>query len=116
MQSLNLSGCNFTNHGTRAIIDGLNLNRGLKYLDLSFNDLSSSIYEFAIKVSKTICRHEQLMHLNLTETYLSREELFFIGMAMKHSKALVGLHLSLNELSNYDRVFLRILMNAKAAS
>lgn len=54
------------------------------------------------------------MHVNLTETSLTREELFFMGMAMQYSKAIIGIHLSLNEMSYYDRVFLRILINAKA--
>jgi hypothetical protein len=36
-------------------------------------------------------------------------------MSLQHSRACIGLHLSLNQLSYYDRIFLRILMNAKVA-
>jgi len=37
-------------------------------------------------------------------------------MALQHSKAMIGIHLSMNNLTYYDRLFLRILMNSKATS
>ena len=55
------------------------------------------------------------MHLDLTATGLQKEEVIFIGMSLQHSRACIGLHLSLNQMSYYDRIFLRILMDAKVA-
>jgi Ran GTPase-activating protein (RanGAP) involved in mRNA processing and transport len=109
---LNLSNCKLAQQGARYVIDGLLENEGLEYLDLSGTALSASSYEFSIKLAKVLTTHMQLVHLNLSETKLQREEVFFLGMMAKHFKVLVGLHLPISELSRYDRVFLRILMNS----
>ena len=91
------------------------LNTGLSLIDLSHNDLSSGVYEFSVKLAKILTRHEQLMHLDLTETKLAREEIVFLGMSLHHSKSLIGIHLSMNDFHYYDRLFLRVLMNSKVA-
>jgi hypothetical protein len=44
---------------------------------------------------------------------LKREEVLFIGLSLTMSKTILGLHISMNELPYYDRIFLRTLMAAK---
>lgn len=66
-----------------------------------------------MKIVKVLSQHSQLFHLNLNETLLGREEVFFIALMAKHYKCLVGLHLPLQTLAKYDCVFLRMLLNAK---
>ena len=99
--------------GTRYVIDGLNRNVGLEYFNFAYNGLKSEMYEFSIKMAKIISRHAELMHVDLTHTGLEKEEVIFIGMTLPYSTQMLALHLSLNDFVYYDRVFLRILINAK---
>lgn len=55
------------------------------------------------------------MHLDLNGTGLKKEEVLFIGMAISTAKALIGIHLSGNNIDYYERIFLRTLVNAKVA-
>ena len=87
-------------------------NIGLQYIDLSNNKLRKDTYEFAIKLGKTITRHSELMHMDLSNCNLSKEEVIFIGMTLPHSPSLLGMHLSGNGLTHSDRIFLRQLMGA----
>ena len=75
--------------------------------------MSSSVYEFSIKMAKILTRHEEIMHIDLTQVGIKKEEVIFIGMALPISKSCISLHLSANELTYYERVFLRTLINAK---
>lgn len=99
--------------GTRYVIDGLNRNIGLEYFNFAYNGLQSEMYEFSIKMAKIISRHLELLHVDLTHTGLEKEEVIFIGMTLPCSTSMLGLHLSLNDLGYYDRIFLRTLINAK---
>ena len=56
-----------------------------------------------------------MMHYDLTNTNLLREEVIFIGMALPISRSCIGIHMSKNGLEYYDRVFLRTLIDAKVA-
>ena len=56
-----------------------------------------------------------MMHLDISCTGLQKEEVIFIGMALKQTKALVSLHFSANSLDYYDRIFLRTLIDARVA-
>lgn len=97
----------------RLVVDGLNRNTGLRFINLSFNSLVSKIYEFAIKMAKIVCSHDDMVHIDLTSTGLRPEEVIFIGMALSHSKSCMGIHLSANRLGYYERIFLRTLIDAK---
>ena len=95
---LDLQSCQPGQSGTRFIMDGLNRNTGLQYLNYSCNDLSSKIHEFAIKLANIVVKHNEMMHMDLSNTWLSREEVIFIGMALPMSVSLIGVHLSANGL------------------
>lgn len=58
LKNLDVSNCKLQNQGTRSIIDGLNRNKNLNYFNFSSNFMSSSVYEFSIKVAKILTRHE----------------------------------------------------------
>ena len=113
LRELNLSHCNTTMQGTRYIIDALNRNTSIRFFNFGFNDLSSSVYEFSIKLGAIMTRHPNLMHLDVTCTSLKREEVLFIGLALTMSKTMLSLHLTGNTLPYYDRIFMRSLMAAR---
>ena len=113
LRNLDLSSCHIQDMGTRFVVDGLNRNIGLEYFNFAFNGLQSEMYEFSIKMAKIISRHAELMFVDLTQCGLEKEEVIFIGMTLPASTSMLSLHLSLNELSYYERVFLRTLINAK---
>jgi len=113
LQNLNLSHCKTSYQGTRYIIDSLNRNTTMRYFNFAHNDLTSTTFEFSIKVGAIITRHPNLMHADLTCTNLCREEVLFIGLALSMSKTMLSLHLSGNTLSYYDRIFLRSLIAAR---
>ena len=83
--------------------------------NFSNNDLSSSTSEFAIKIGALISRHPHLMHMDLSNTGLEREEVLFIGMALTWSDNMLSLHLTGNKLPYYDRIFLRTILSARVA-
>ena len=115
LRHLDVTGCKLSYQGTRYMVDGLNRNQGLQFFNFALNDMTSSVYEFSIKVAKILTRHQHLMHLDLTNTGLKKEEVVFIGMALTTSKSCISLHLSANNLDYYERLFLRTLVNARVA-
>lgn len=110
-----MRGGKLSTQGTRYILDGLNRNVGIRNFRFSQNDLSSSIYEFSIKIAKILTRHQSLMHLDLCGTGLKKEEVLFIGMALSTAKSCIALHLTGNNLDYYERIFMRTLVNAKVS-
>ena len=83
--------------------------------DFSFNELTSTTYEFSIKMGAIITRHPNLMHVDLTSCGLRREEVLFLGLALTMSKTMLSMHISGNSLPYYDRMFLRSLMAARVS-
>jgi len=75
--------------------------------------MTSATYEFCVKMGAIITRHPNLMHLDLTQCMLKREEMLFIGIALSMSKTMLSLHITGNNLPYYDRIFLRSLIAAK---
>ena len=53
------------------------------------------------------------MHLDLSCTQLKREEVLFICLAITHSRSLLSVHLSGNEINYYERLHLRTLLKAR---
>ena len=113
LKDLDISNCSISNQGTRYIIDALNRNTSILHCNFEYNDCSSSIYEFSIKIAAFLTRHPNLLHLNVANCQFKREEVMFIAMAMSTSKTFLSLHLTGNELSYYDRVFLRSVICAR---
>jgi hypothetical protein len=62
-----------------------------------------------------ISRHPNLVHMDLSTTCLQREEVLFIGLALKHSQTMLSLHLTGNKLPYYERIFLRTVLSARVA-
>lgn len=113
IKDLNLARCKLGNQGARYVIDALNRNTTIRHLNISFNDLSSSVYEFSIKFSSMLTRHPTLMHADITNCGFKREESMFVILAMSTSKNFLSLHLTGNELPYYERVFMRALISAR---
>ena len=82
LRLLDVSHCRISYQGTRYLIDALNRNTCIRNFNFSHNDLNSSSYEFSIKVAAVLTRHPCLMHLDITNTNLKREEIMFIGLAV----------------------------------
>jgi hypothetical protein len=64
-------------------------------------------------MAKVLSRHREIMHLDLSGCGLKKEEVLFLGMAVKNSKACISLHMSANNLDYYERIFLRTLVQAE---
>jgi hypothetical protein len=115
LKDLDISNCKVQMQATRSIIWGINKNDGLINFNFSSNMLYSKHYEYSILLAKIITRHQSIMHIDISGTGLKKEEVLFIGMSLKNSKSVVALHLSLNALDYYERIFLRTLTNARVA-
>lgn len=112
-RNLDISNCKIQAQATRSILQGINRNYSLQYFNFQGNSMHSSIYEFSIMLAKIICRHPRLMHIDVSCAALKKQEVIFVGMALRQAKACVGIHLSANNLDYYERIFLRTLTNAR---
>ena len=62
-----------------------------------------------------ITRHPSLMHLNIVNTNLKREEILFIGLSLSTSKTMLSLHMTASTLPYYERIFLRSVIAARVS-
>lgn len=115
LRTLDVSHCKINYQGTRYIIDALNRNKCINNFMFSGNDLSSQSNEFSIKVASMITRHPCLMHIDISNTNLKREEILFIGMSLSTSKTMLSCHLTSGGMTYYDRVFLRSVIAARVS-
>lgn len=113
LRNLDLSHCKIIYQGSRYIIDALNRNVCIRNFNFSHNDLTSSTFEFSIKIASIITRHPSLMHVDITNTNLRREEIIFIGLSIPISKTLLSIHLTAQKLPYYERIFLRAVIAAR---
>lgn len=113
IKDFNVARCKLAHQGARYIIDALNRNSTIRHLNISFNDFTSGIYEFSIKIASMLTRHPTLLHCDLTQCGFKRQECMFIIIAMSLSKSFLALHLTGNDLSYYERVFMRSLISAR---
>ena len=75
--------------------------------------MSSENFEFSIKAASMVTRHAALMHFNITQTNLKREEIMFICLALSLAGALQSLHITAASLPYYERIFLRSVIAAR---
>ena len=113
IRELDISHCKMSWQSTRYIIDAMNRNLCVRYINFSYNDLSSECYEFAIKIASMVTRHPTLMHMNVSHTNLKREEVLFISIALSTSKTILSLHITAQDLPYYERIFLRAVIAAR---
>lgn len=113
LRTLDVSHCRINYQSTRYIIDALNRNTCIRTFNFSHNDLTSATFEFSIKVASIITRHSSLMHIDITNTNLKREEILFIGLSIPISKTLLSCHLTAQKLPYYERIFLRAAIAAR---
>ena len=93
------------------------MNRNITVRDFNFshNDMSSSNFEFSIKIASMITRHPVLVHLHVTNTNFKQEEVLFIGIALSLSKTMQSLHITAGQLPYYERIFLRSVIAARVS-
>lgn len=113
LRLLDVSHCKISYQGTRYIIDALNRNTCIRNFNFSHNSLESQSFEFSIKVAAILTRHPCLMHLDITNCHLKREEIMFIGLAIPRSNTLLSIHLTAQKLPYYERIFLRSILAAR---
>lgn len=113
IKELNLSSCKLANQGARYIVDALIRNVTIRHMNIAHNDFSSSIYEFSIKIASMLTRHPTLLHCDLSNCGFKREECMFVVLAMSLSKNLLAVHMTGNDLSYYERIFMRALISAR---
>ena len=96
LKDLNLMRCGLNNQSARYIVDALARNVTIRHLNISQNDISSTLYEFGIKLASLLSRHPTLLHANFSSTGLTKEETMLVIAAMSTSKSFLALHLSNN--------------------
>ena len=115
LRHLDVSHCRVTYQGTRYIVDALNRNTCIRNFNFAHNNLNSPSYEFSIKISSILTRHPCLLHLDISNTNLKREEVMFIGLSIPTSKTLLSIHITASKLPYYERIFLRAVINARVS-
>ena len=113
LQYLNISACQLWGRVAEKVIDALMLNTTLQYLDISHNRFTSKNYIIAAKVGRLVQGHTQLLHVDMSNCQLIREELFYLTMCLRDSKNIQGFHLTGNTCSHYDRLLMRALLPCK---
>ena len=113
LSDMDVSHCRINYQGSRYLIEALSRNITMRKFNFSHNELKSSTFEFSIKIAAIITRHPSLMHLDITNTNLCREEIIFIGLSLPISKTLLSCHLTAQKLPYYERIFLRAAIAAR---
>ena len=91
----------------------MNRNTSIRSFNFSHNDMSSQSFEFSIKAASMVTRHPALMHFNIAQTNLKREEVMFIVLALSLAGCLLSLHITAASLPYYERIFLRSVIAAR---
>lgn len=86
----------------------------LQTLIMQGNNLSSPKYLLASKMGRFVSGHPRLLHLDLTDCEMKREETIYVGWSVRDSPNLLSIHLTGNALPYQDRILLRALLAAKA--
>ena len=113
LRLLDVAHCKINYQGTRYLIDAMNRNTNIRSFNFSHNDLNSETFEFSVKVASMLTRHPSLMHLDITNCNMKKEELIFIGLAVPTSRTLTSIHMTAQKLPYYDRIFLRAILAAR---
>ena len=114
LEYLNLSSCGLRSKASGHVLDGLMKNRSIKYLCLNANSFASDDHLLAAKAGRMLQGHPRLLHVNLADCCLVREELIYLTMCIRDSKNIQGIHLTGNSYSHYDRLLMRALLPGKA--
>lgn len=78
--------------GGIAILNGLNHCQSLKVLDLSWNSLGMHQSGFAKAFAEYIRSNQSLVHLDMSNNYLGKEDTKIIAEALAQNHTLYGLH------------------------
>ena len=95
LQEINLSNCNISEKGGKAIGDALMVNRSLQVLDLQGNPISAGVVHIAESLN---CNHS-LREINLSDCRISEEGGKAIGDALMVNRSLQVLDLHDNPIS-----------------
>jgi NLR family CARD domain-containing protein 3 len=101
LQKLDLHWNNIRAQGGYLLCKALCENTSLKILDLSWNSIGSPNYTNSIiKLSEALSSHKALVHVDLSNNYLSEECIEIISKGLINNHTILGIHMS----GNYGNV------------
>ena len=113
LELLNLSGSLQSYEPARQLFNGLYLNVTLKYLNLSCNKFNQNEKEFGSRIGRLVQVHEHLVHLDISFSKLSKEEILFICFCLRDNISLMSVHMGLNQVDTKYRLIARAILNAQ---
>lgn len=98
---------------SRHIFTGLNACKSLKYLNLSCNRFNNNEKEFGARIGRLIQLSQQLIHFDIRNCKLTKEEILFIVVCLRDNPSIMAIHLGCNSIDYDTRVISRKILNAK---
>ena len=95
---LDLSKCRLRGSLLEKLLDSLMGNCALQNLNLSGNSFHSADYVLASKMGRLVAGHPRLLHLDLSDCGLRREEVIYVAWSLRDSPNMMSLHLTGNVL------------------
>ena len=96
LEALNLANCGLRTSSAREIANSLLFNQTIKFLNLSLNNFGSKDHELASKLARIIQVHGNLVHLDVSNIGIKREEAMYIAECLNDSSNIVCCHLTGN--------------------
>jgi len=98
---------------TKSFLTYLRRDTKLRYLDYSWNNLSSADNEVAYMLGAILRAQSCLVHLNLGSTQLGEEGVRLVVQGVRKSRTLVGVHLTGNGVSGQLAEYISRMLEAK---
>jgi Ran GTPase-activating protein (RanGAP) involved in mRNA processing and transport len=79
LEKLNMANCGLRSSSAKEIANSLLFNQTIKFLNLSVNNFGSKDHELASKLARMIQVHVSLVHVDLSNIGVMREEAMYIA-------------------------------------
>ena len=96
LHKLNVSNCGFEFHGFELLMNSLQFNKRIEYLDVSGNNIRSSNYERLKPCFETF----GVRYLNMSKCSLGNESAYYLGECIKGNETIKYLNISQNKISD----------------
>lgn len=79
LEKLNMANCGLRSSSAKEIANSLLFNQTIKFLNLTVNNFGSNDHELASKLARMIQVHVSLVHVDLSNIGVTREEAMYIA-------------------------------------